>query len=86
MGRASERYRPRHAEASVLYGVIRDHLDDFLGAATDWADGPGRLLVKILLRYPRGVWGALVRSALPGKRCLMGRQLLNFKALAGSGS
>jgi hypothetical protein len=30
-------------------------LDDFLGAATDRADGPGRLLVKILLRYPRGV-------------------------------
>jgi hypothetical protein len=41
MGRASERYQPRHAEASVLHGVIREHLDDFLRAAADRADGAG---------------------------------------------
>jgi hypothetical protein len=41
MGRASERYRRRHAEASVFHGVIQDHLDDFLRAAADRADGPG---------------------------------------------
>src|SRR5713101_1968522 len=41
MGRASERYQPRHAEASVLHGVIRDHLDEFLRAAADRADGAG---------------------------------------------
>jgi len=41
MRRARERYQPRHAEASVLHGVIRDHLDDFLRAAADRADGAG---------------------------------------------
>ncbi|MDO8478495.1 MAG: transposase zinc-binding domain-containing protein [Candidatus Rokubacteria bacterium] len=41
MGRASERYQPRHAEASALHGVIREHLDDFLRAAADRADGAG---------------------------------------------
>jgi hypothetical protein len=41
MGRASERYQPRHAEASVLHGVSRERLDDFLRAAADRADGTG---------------------------------------------
>lgn len=41
MGCASERYQPRHAEASVLHEVIRDHVDDFLRAAADRADGAG---------------------------------------------
>jgi hypothetical protein len=41
MGRARERYQPRHAEASVFHGVIREHLDDFLRAAADRADGAG---------------------------------------------
>ena len=34
-------YRPRHAEASVLHLVIRQHLEDFLRAAADRADGAG---------------------------------------------
>ena len=34
-------YRPRHAEASVLYAVIRQHLDEFLRAAATRADGAG---------------------------------------------
>jgi hypothetical protein len=34
-------YQPRHAEASVLHGVIRDHVDDFLRAAADRTDGAG---------------------------------------------
>ena len=34
-------YQPRHAETSVLHGVIRDHVDDFLRAAADRADGAG---------------------------------------------
>ncbi len=41
MDRARERYQPRHAEASVLHAVIRDHLDDFLRAAAARADGAG---------------------------------------------
>jgi hypothetical protein len=32
-------YQPRHAETSVLHGVVRDHVDDFLRAAADRADG-----------------------------------------------
>jgi hypothetical protein len=42
MGCARRSYQPRHAEASVLHGVIRDHLDDFLRAAADRANGAGR--------------------------------------------
>jgi len=34
-------YRPRNAEASVLHLVIREHLEDFLRAAADRADGAG---------------------------------------------
>jgi hypothetical protein len=41
MGCARRSYQPRHAEASVLHGVIRDHVDDFLRAAADRADGAG---------------------------------------------
>ena len=42
-----------------------------------------RLLVKMVLRYPRGLRGALMRWSLPwGDLVMMRRQLLNFKALA----
>src|SRR6266852_3407058 len=42
-----------------------------------------RLLVKMVVRYPRGVRGALMRWALPwGDLLMMRRQLLNFKTLA----
>jgi hypothetical protein len=38
---ATRRYQPRHAEASVLRTIIREHLDDFLRAAADRGDGTG---------------------------------------------
>ena len=42
-----------------------------------------RLLVKIVVRYPRGFTGALMRWGLPwGDLLMMRRQLLNLKALA----
>jgi hypothetical protein len=41
MGCARRSYQPRHAETSVLHKVIRDHLDDFLRAAAERADGAG---------------------------------------------
>jgi hypothetical protein len=41
MGCAQRSYQPRHAEVGVLHGVIREHLDDFLRAAVDRADGAG---------------------------------------------
>jgi hypothetical protein len=42
-----------------------------------------RLLVKIVVRYPRGFRGALLRWGLPwGDLVMMRRQLLNLKALA----
>lgn len=44
-----------------------------------------RLLVKIVVRYPRGFWGALMRWGLPwGDLLMMRRQLLNLKTLAES--
>jgi hypothetical protein len=41
MACARRSYQPRHVEASVLHGVIRDHLDDFLCAASDRTGGAG---------------------------------------------
>jgi hypothetical protein len=42
-----------------------------------------RLLLKIVVRYPRGFRGALMRGGLPwGDLLMMRRQLLNLKALA----
>ena len=48
-------------------------------------EGPERcrLLVKVVVRYPRGLTGALMRRGLPwGDLVMMRRQLLNFKTLA----
>lgn len=42
-----------------------------------------RLLVKFLIRYPKGVLGSLMRLVLPpGDWIMMRRQLLNFKKLS----
>jgi hypothetical protein len=45
--------------------------------------GKCRLLVKILVRYPKGFLGMLLRCILPvGDLIMMRRQLLNFKKLS----
>ena len=45
-----------------------------------------RLLVKLVVRYPRSVKGAIMRLVLPwGDLVMMRRQLLNFKALTEGG-
>jgi hypothetical protein len=42
-----------------------------------------RLLVKIVVRYPRSITGAIMRRVLPwGDLVMMRRQLLNFRSLA----
>jgi len=47
------------------------------------AGGQCRLLAKLLVRYPGGITGALLRAALPlGDLVMMRRQLLNLKRLA----
>lgn len=46
-------------------------------------DRVSRLLVKLIVRYPSGIVGNLVRMVLPlGDRIMMRRQLLNLKTLA----
>ena len=45
--------------------------------------GKSRLIVKILVRYPKGIPGMLLRRILPsGDLIMMRRQLLNFKKLS----
>ena len=42
-----------------------------------------RLLVKLIAKYPRGLYGAMMRALLPwGDLIMMRRQLLNLKRLA----
>jgi hypothetical protein len=46
-------------------------------------DGTCRLLVKIIMRYPKGILGTLMRLIVPpGDWIMMRRQLLNFKELS----
>jgi hypothetical protein len=52
MGSASERYQPPRADADVLHTVVREHLDHFLRAAADRADGAG--LPEFIAREFRG--------------------------------
>ncbi len=63
--------------ASRLFGDIAV---SYLIVSTSAANS--RLLVKMIVRYPRGA-GGLLRGFLPwGDLIMMRRQLLNFKALA----
>jgi len=42
-----------------------------------------RLLVKLLVRYPRGIYGAFLRALLPfGDRVMMRKQLVTLKKLS----
>ena len=46
-------------------------------------DGKCRLIVKLLVRYPQGILGVLMRLILPwGDLIMMRRQLINFKELS----
>jgi hypothetical protein len=47
------------------------------------SDGKCRLIVKLLVRYPQGILGELMRLILPwGDLIMMRRQLINFKELS----
>jgi hypothetical protein len=67
-----------HSRARRLFG-------DIAGSYLVVARGARscRLLVKLVVQHPPGVWGEAVRSLLPwGDLIMMRRQLLNFKELA----
>jgi hypothetical protein len=69
---------PPTSRGARLFGGVR---------VTYWvrpaAPGRVRLLVKLRVVYPRGLWGSLLRMALPfADLVMMRRQLLNLKALA----
>ena len=68
-GRAQQRF----GEVCVSYLVVPRGKDEC------------RLVVKMVIRYPSGVTGAVMRRVLPaGDLFMMRRQLLNLKALAES--
>ncbi len=67
-GRVSSR---RFGDITVTYLIVPS------------ADRSCRLLVKLLVAYPRGLLGGMLRLMLPwGDLIMMRRQLLNFKRLA----
>src|SRR5205823_4600083 len=83
-------YAPRTADATVLHGVVRDHLDDFLAAAAARTDGTGlpafiEREVRAFLRYRlafdhalcRAVLGVFVRAVLGDYRRRARRQGLH---------
>jgi hypothetical protein len=73
--------RARHLTILTRSGVLGDSADTYLIVPRDSTDC--RLLVKLLVRYPKGPLGWFLRLLLPwGDLIMMRRQLLNFKALS----
>jgi hypothetical protein len=73
--------RPSHLTIVSRSGILGDSADTYLIVPRD--SGNCRLLVKLLVRYPKGPLGLFLRLLLPwGDLIMMRRQLLNFKALS----
>jgi hypothetical protein len=65
------------SEGPVFGGVACTYRADAIG------DGRSRIVVKLLVAYPRRAYGPLLRLVLPpGDLVMMLRQLLNLKGLA----
>ena len=71
-----------HSKASQTFGDIAvSYLIDPL--ANDRSRSSSRLLVKLMVKHPRGLYGGIIRTVLPwGDLIMMRRQLLNLKRLA----
>jgi len=81
IGELVEFERNQHLTILSRSGILGDSADTYLIVPRDSSDC--RLLVKLLVRYPKGPLGWLLRLFLPwGDLIMMRRQLLNFKALA----
>ena len=71
------RHKPEHPSARVFGDVLVSYV--VLPQEKDAC----RLLVKLLVTYPRGFIGWMMKRVLPwGDLIMMRRQLLNFKRLA----
>ncbi|HEV2828145.1 MAG TPA: hypothetical protein VGW76_11140 [Pyrinomonadaceae bacterium] len=69
-----------HSRASKTFGDIAV---SYVVAVDARAKDPCRLLVKLVVKYPWGIYGRIMRSLLPwGDLIMMRRQLLNLKQLA----
>ena len=69
------------SRASRTFGDIV--LSDVLVPGHDRSTRSCRLLVKVMAKYPRGLYGRMLRVLLPwGDLIMMRRQLLNLKQLA----
>jgi hypothetical protein len=81
IGELVEFERNQHVTILSISGILGDSADTYLIVPRD--SGNCRLLVKLLVRYPKGPSGWLLRLLLPwGDLIMMRRQLLNFKELA----
>jgi hypothetical protein len=81
IGELVEFEHDRHLTILSLSGILGDSADTYL--IVPRYSGNCRLLVKLLVRYPKGPLGWFLRLFLPwGDLIMMRRQLLNFKALS----
>lgn len=66
---------------TIWYKIFGDNVVSYLIIPVSKTEC--RLLVKLLVKYPRGVIGLMMQIILPlGDRIMMRRQLLNFKKLS----
>ena len=70
------------SSASKTFGDIA--VSYVVGPIADAGSPPGcRLLVKLIVKHPRGLYGRIMRAVLPwGDLIMMRRQLLNLKRFA----
>ena len=74
--------RDRHLTTALASRAGRLLMGDFAGTyrVAASATGPTRLVAKVLVRYPRGPYGALLRRGLPALDLVMFRkQLLTLR-------
>jgi hypothetical protein len=75
------RLKPRSSAAKTFGDIVVSYL--IVSSVDQHGNDRCRLLVKLLVKYPGGLYGSLLRTVLPwGDLIMIRRQLLNLKKFA----